>query len=370
LYLQRLHLVNFRNYQDAAVDFGEGVQCLLGDNGSGKTNLLDAIHYLSLSRSSLTAADADNVRTGESYFSLRGNFSHGDKQTDVGISYQSGQKKSVFENGIEYQRLSMHLGKYPVVLIAPADIELVWDGSEIRRRFFDTLMSQVDRHFLESLIAYNAHLKMRNSMLRHFSEKGKVDPDLLEANDTRLVAAGTSVYESRAKFIAALAPVLEARYRSVSGASAESATIEYRSDLRESSFGDLLTRNLQRDLALLRTTSGTHRDDFIFRLNGFELKRYGSQGQQKSFLLGIKLAEFDVIAKAKQFKPILLLDDIFDKLDNARISRLIGMMRQQVFGQVFLTDARPDRTRELLSTAGIVANILSVENGVLVRDKA
>lgn len=366
LQLLRLHLVNFRNYADAAVEFDGGVQCLLGDNGSGKTNLLDAIHYLSFTRSSLNTSDAENVRTGAPWFSLRGTFAVGGKESDVSCSFQTGQKKSVFENGIEYSRLSSHLGKYPVVLIAPADIELVWDGSEIRRKFFDTLMSQVDREYLENLITYNAHLKMRNSMLRLFSERGNVDHDLLESNDSKLVPAGNLIHRKRQSFLSGFATLLADRYRQISGEPEGAAGITYKTDLLEAGFSELLAKNLQRDLVLQRTTSGVHRDDFDFRLNGFELKRYGSQGQQKSFLLGLKLAEFEVISSRKSFPPILLLDDIFDKLDNSRIARLLSMISNHAFGQVFLTDARPDRTRDLLTKAGVPMKILSVESGNLV----
>jgi DNA replication and repair protein RecF len=365
LHLQRLHLVNFRNYRDALVEFDDGVQCLLGDNGSGKTNLLDAIHYLSFTRTSLNSTDAENVTTGESWFSIRGGLASNGKNVDVSCTYQTGQKKSFFENGIEYTRLSAHIGKYPAVLIAPADIELVWNGSEVRRKFFDTLISQVDRDYLDNLIAYNAHLKMRNSMLRLFGEKGKVDQDLLEANDSRLAPVANLIHARRQSFIKGFAPLLASGYRSVSPSDEEAAAIEYKSELASSDFASLLQKNFQRDLVLQRTSAGIHRDDFDFRLNGFELKRYGSQGQQKSFLLGLKLAEFNVIAKAKQFKPILLLDDIFDKLDNARITRLIAMMHSETFGQIFLTDARPDRTRELLGNAGVGSRMFSVESGNL-----
>lgn len=365
LHLQRLHLVNFRNYREAAVEFDSAVQCLLGDNGSGKTNLLDAIHYLAFTRTSLNSSDGENVTTGETWFSISGNFAMAEKQADVSVTYQVGQKKSVFENGLEYPRLSLHLGKYPVVLIAPADIELVWDGGEVRRRFFDTLLSQVDREYLDNLISYNAHLKMRNSMLRLFGEKGKVDNDLLESNDHRLAPSANFIYARRRHFITQFTPVLAERYSLISGVEAEVAGIEYRSDLSSSDFSELLSKNLQRDLLLQRTTAGIHRDDFDFRLNGFELKRYGSQGQQKSFLLGLKLAEFDVISKVKQFKPILLLDDIFDKLDNDRISRLISLMRRDTFGQIFLTDARPDRTQQLLSGSGVNSKHFAVKSGIV-----
>jgi len=303
--------------------------------------------------------------TGEQQFVIRGNFVREQATHDLACAYQAGQKKNVLENGVEYSRLSHHLGKYPAVLIAPGDIELVWDGSEIRRKFFDSVISQIDRAYLDQLIVYNAHLKMRNAMLRHFSEKGKVDRDLLESNDSKMVPAGDFVHARRKSFLEEFAPVIVEGYQSISGKNDEVTSIRYISDQNEFALADLLEKSLQRDLVLQRTTVGVHRDDFEFLLNGFELKRYGSQGQQKSFLVGLKLAEFGIIHRKKNFKPILLLDDIFDKLDDTRISRLVTLMNQDVFGQVFLTDARPGRTIELLKTAGIKAKVHSVESGNL-----
>lgn len=365
MYLRQLHITHFRNYRQVSAEFDQGIQCLLGNNGSGKTNLLDAIHYLSFTRSSLSSTDAQNIMTGEQHFVIRGSFVRDGADTDVACSYQGSAKKSVLENGIGYTRLSHHLGKYPVVLIAPGDIELVWDGSEIRRRFFDSLISQIDKEYLEHLITYNAHLKMRNAMLRHFAEKGKVDRDLLESNDSKMIPAAAFVFSRRRSFLTEFAPFIAEKYQALAGSNEEATSINYVSDLSEAMPGDLLEKNLSRDLLLQRTTSGVHRDDFDFLLNGFELKRYGSQGQQKSFLVGLKLAEFEIIHRKKAFKPILLLDDIFDKLDDVRISRLVAMMNHNIFGQVFLTDARPERTVGLLASAGIPARSFSVESGNL-----
>jgi len=365
LHLHRLHLTQFRNYRQLTAEFESGVQCLLGNNGSGKTNLLDAIHYLSLTRTSLNSTDAQNVMTGEQHFAVRGTFEKNGAGFDVGCSYQLGQKKLVIENGIAYGRLSQHLGKYPVILIAPGDIELVWDGSEVRRKFFDALISQIDKEYLEDLISYNAHLKMRNAMLRHFAEKGKVDRDLLESNDSKMIPAGTRVYSRRKSFLQEFEPVIARQYQAISGGDAHTTSVKHVSDLNEIPFADLLEKNLERDIILQRTTGGIHRDDFDFLLNGFELKRYGSQGQQKSFLVGLKLAEFEVILGKLGFKPILLLDDIFDKLDDTRISSLVAMMQEGMFGQIFLTDARPERSVDLLSAGGIRTKTFSVENGNL-----
>jgi DNA replication and repair protein RecF len=365
VHLGRLTLTQFRNYRQASAEFDDGVQCLLGSNGSGKTNLLDAIHYLSFARSSLNSTDAQNVMNGEQHFVVRGTFLQGNDAFDVGCSYQLSAKKTLIENGIPYSRFSQHLGKYPVVLIAPGDIELVWDGSEIRRKFFDSLISQIDKEFLEHLIAYSAHLKMRNAMLRQFAEKGQVDRDLLDSVDSKMIPAGILVYERRKSFLMEFAPVVARQHRNISGNENEATSINYMSDLNDGEFAHLLEKNLQRDLVLQRTSIGVHRDDFDFLLDGFELKRYGSQGQQKSFLLGLKLAEFEAILGKKGFKPLLLLDDIFDKLDDNRISRLVAMMNQGTFGQIFLTDARPERSVELLKAGGIRSRMFSVESGNL-----
>lgn len=367
MHLERLHIHDFRNYANLDATFGQGVNCLLGKNGSGKTNLLDAIYYLSFTKSSLTATDTQNIKTSAPMFVIRGTFCRDALSYDVSCSFKPGSKKMVMENAVEYNKLSQHVGRYPVVLIAPNDIELIWDGGEVRRKFFDSLLSQIDRDYLDQLITYHAHLKMRNSMLRLFGEKGKVDHDLLEGCDLQLVATGTFIAARRKTFTGEFAPIFLERYGYVSNEMKETAAIRYVTEIDEQPLGDLLKKNLERDILLQRTTAGVHRDDFEFLLDGFELKRYGSQGQQKSFLIGLKLAEFEAIRLRKGFKPVLLLDDIFDKLDDHRISRLVGMMNDHTFGQLFLTDARPDRTLAFLSGAGISADTFSVENGTLQR---
>jgi DNA replication and repair protein RecF len=361
LHLRRLNLFNFRNYEQASIAFEGDVHCLLGKNGSGKTNLLDAIYYLSFTKSSLLATDAQNIRNGQAGFSIKGTFG----PNEVLCSFQAGQKKTVKENGNDYSRLSEHIGKYPAVLIAPNDIELIWDGGEVRRRFFDSLISQVNREYLERLITYAAHLKMRNSLLKRFAEKGNVDRDLLESCDRQLIPCGDFISNTRQQFLATFIPSFQKHYSFLSGGTSEAVSISYRSGTDGDPLSDALSKSLSRDIALQRTTMGAHRDDFVFQLDGFELKRHGSQGQQKSFLIGLKLAEFDVLTSFKQFKPILLLDDIFDKLDDDRIARLIGLVSNGSFGQLFITDARPDRSRELLASAGIRCESFLVENGSL-----
>lgn len=365
--LRKLNLFNFRNYGELSVAFEGQVHCLLGKNGSGKTNLLDAIYYLSFTKSSLLSTDTQNIRTGQNQFSIRGTFDTGNTTHDIQCTFQAGQKKVVREDGNEYGRLSEHIGKYPAVLIAPNDIELIWDGGEVRRRFFDSVISQVNKEYLERLISYTSHLKMRNSLLKRFAEKGSVDHDLLESCDRHLIPCGDFIAKTREEFLTTFSPYFQKHYGFLSGNGAEKVSIAYRSGTDGQGLSDALLKNLSRDLALQRTTLGAHRDDYVFLLDGFELRRHGSQGQQKSFLIALKLAEFDVLTASKNFKPVLLLDDIFDKLDDDRIARLIGLVGSGVFGQLFITDARPDRSRELLQGVGIRAESFVVEMGTLRR---
>jgi DNA replication and repair protein RecF len=360
LELRKLNIFNFRNYEQVSVSFEGQIHCLLGKNGSGKTNLLDAIYYLSFTKTSLLSTDTQNIKTGQNFFSIKGVF-EGDRE--VLCAFQVGQKKTMKENGNDYARLSEHIGKYPAVMIAPNDIELIWDGGEVRRRFIDSMISQVNREYLERLISYTGHLKMRNSLLKRFAEKGSVDHDLLESCDRQLIPCGDFITKTRQEFLSKFSPYFQRHYTFLSGSNSEQVGITYRSGTDDETLADALSKNLNRDVILQRTTMGIHRDDFIFTLDGFELKRHGSQGQQKSFLIGLKLAEFDVVSMHKGFKPLLLLDDIFDKLDDDRIGRLIELVGSSTFGQLFISDARPDRSSELLNMAGITAEKFLVDNG-------
>jgi DNA replication and repair protein RecF len=365
VHLQKLQLFNFKNYAEVELLFSDRIQCFLGNNGSGKTNLLDAIHYLAFTKSAINPSDAQNIRTGQSQFMVKGEFALNSKSKEVICSFQQGQKKIIREDGQDYLKFSEHVGKYPAVLIAPQDIELIWDGSEMRRKFFDSLISQLDKTYLENLIIYTNQLKQRNSLLRMFSESGKVDQDLLAAYDDQIIPAGKFIHKLRKEFLVEFLPFFKQHYHFLAGEAVEEVNITYRSDLEATDFDELLKKNFQRDMIIQRTSSGIHRDDFLFTLNGGELKRYGSQGQQKSFLIGLKLAEFQSIAERKGFKPLLLLDDIFDKLDDLRIHKLMLLIAQGQFGQLFITDAREGRSKEILSAAKLSAKLFTVENGKL-----
>lgn len=371
MHLEKLTLYNFKNYEDAGLELSPGVNCFFGLNGSGKTNLLDAIYYLSLTKSASSASDLQNIRQGENQFFIKGQFFLTKKnQTEVLCSFIQGSKKLMSEDGTEYKKMAEHIGKYPLVLIAPNDIELIWDGSEQRRKFFDGLLSQMDHAYLENLITYNQLLRQRNGMLKLFSERGSLDHDLLASYDDKLIPAANFIHEKRKSFLIKYHPLFEKWYKQLAGKEAkENVSITYRSDLDEINFADLLKKNLQRDIMLQRTTSGIHRDDFLFALNTGELKKFGSQGQQKSFLIGLKLAEFQVLEQAAKKKPLLLLDDIFDKLDDQRIIKLMSLVHEGSFGQIFITDARSGRSREILKEAGVKARIFDVEEGTIKQTK-
>ncbi len=363
MFLRELKLFNFKNYPEANLGFEQKVTCFLGNNGSGKTNLLDAIHYLSFTKSAINPSDAQNVKLGESQFMIKGGFLLQEKIKEVVCTFQMGQKKLIQNDGQDCTKFSEHIGKYPVVMIAPQDIELIWDGSEVRRKFFDSLLSQIDHNYLEELIIYTTYLKQRNSALKLFADRGKVDHDLLASYSQKIIPAAKIIHTKRREFLAEFLPVFGEHYQNLSGARHEEMSIQYRSDLEGTDFVQLLQKNLTRDLALQRTTAGIHRDDFLFLLNNNEVKRFGSQGQQKSFLIALKLAEFQCIAEKKKFKPILLLDDIFDKLDDIRIRKILELVAEGMFGQLFITDARPARCKDVLIEMQVEADILLVENG-------
>ncbi len=360
--LEKLRLVNFKNYEEVSLDFQAKVNCLLGLNGSGKTNLLDAIHYLSFTKSFLNASDAHNIRHECDSFLLWGGFDFDGVRHELSCQIQPGHKKIFREDGQDYEKMSDHIGKYPVVLISPSDIDLIKEGSEARRKFFDSMIAQIDQTYLQALVEYHHCLKQRNGLLRMFQERQYSDADLIDTYDQRLVRTGLEIFRKRREFIAEFLPVLNVSYNFLVDQK-EEATLQYRSDFFEIDFLTALKQSFGKDLALQRTTVGIHRDDYDFGFAHGELKRLGSQGQQKSFLVALKLANVEIIKKHKGFNPILLLDDIFDKLDDVRIGRLLKIVAGKNYGQLFITDAGPERTEALLKDIGIRSDIFKVKDG-------
>lgn len=359
--LETLDMLNFKGYEEVQLTFPARINVLVGPNGSGKTNLLDAIYYLAFTKSAFATQDIQLVRHDQSFFMIKGSFSGDSGNHTVMGTLQSGSRKVFKVDGVEYQKLSEHIGRYPVILFAPDDVDLIREGSEPRRRFFDSLVSQIDRLYLDHLIRYNHHLKQRNSLLRMGQEQGNIDWVAVESYDHQLALSGSYIYERRLYFVREFAPAFE-RYCSLLVSGQERYTLEYASDVSQANYLDALLKNRSRDLAMQRTNYGIHRDDFIFRMGAHEIKKLGSQGQQKSFVIAMRLAQQEILKKYKGFDPILLLDDIFDKLDDLRIARLLELIKNNL-GQLFITDARPDRTAGLLKQAGIESARYTIEQG-------
>lgn len=362
MYLHKLHLLNYRNYEEVKAGFQSKINVLVGPNGSGKTNLLDAIYYLSFTKSAFQSTDQLNVRHGTDGFFINGTFSIDNQFHEISIGYQTGLRKNFREDGHEYQKLSDHIGRYPVVMMAPDDVDLIRGGSEGRRKFFDSLIAQMDKVYLDCLIQYNLALKQRNGLLRLFSESGRVDYDALESYDVMMDRLGQQLFEKRESFVKEFVPAFNSFFNSLVD-HRDVTAIVYESDLANQRYLQGARQNRNRDVAQQRTNFGVHRDDYLFQLGSVEIKRYGSQGQLKSFVIALKLTQWEMLRASKGFKPILLLDDIFDRLDNYRIDQLLELITD--FGQLFITDARPDWTVNVLSKVVGDADIFHVIEGQL-----
>lgn len=364
MHLKNIQLTQFKNFSKVQIGLSPEINCLVGNNGSGKTNLLDAVHYLSLTKSAFNAVDVQNIMHDRSFFALQGEFQLGGKSLEIKCLLEAGKKKQVIRNGKPYEKMSEHIGLLPVVLIAPDDTQLIKGGSDERRQFFDSLLSQLNKNYLESLIRYHAFLKQRNALLRHFSEHNRVDRVLLEPYDRELIGLSRWIAQKREDFMRSFTPLLLHHYAGISGKQ-EAVSITYESNCLETDFAHAFQSSLKKDILLKRTTMGIHKDDFQFGIDGYPLKKFGSQGQQKSFLIALKLAQFHVFKEKKETKPILLLDDIFDKLDDQRINKMIQLVADHEFGQIFITDARPERSRRILE--GVSSEILffDVQEGTL-----
>jgi DNA replication and repair protein RecF len=319
----------------------------VGPNGSGKTSLLDAIHYLCLTKSAFSVLDGQNIRHHQDFFLVDGTFMEDSKKHQITVSLKAGGRKTVLHDKKAYERISEHIGRFPVVLIAPDDTDLVRDSGETRRKFFDNMLSQIDHAYLDNLIGYNNVLKQRNGLLKQFYERNYFDKELLETYNVQLLPLGKLIHARRDAFMREFVPVFRNHYGYLSE-SREEVDLIYESELFEENFEYEFAYATKRDLQLQRTTKGVHKDDFVFEIDRFALRKFGSQGQQKSFVIALKLAQFDAIQRAAGKKPLLLLDDIFDKLDDMRIHKLLEMISRDTFGQLFITDARPERTRQLL----------------------
>jgi len=366
--LKKISLFAFKNYQETSLEFSDGINCFVGMNGSGKTNLLDGIHYLSLTKSAINSIDSQSILHDERLATINGTILLDDHEYQVICALQQGQKKIFKVNQSEYEKLSEHIGRFPVVLIAPDDTDIIRDSNEVRRKFLDSILSQLDSSYLKQLIQYNHYLKQRNSLLKQLANSQQTDYDLLAPYDHHLIDLGKRIYESRKEFIKEYLPMLIAHYENLSEGT-EAINLTYSSHLESKTYERDYNESLQKDLILQRTNVGIHKDAILFEIDDRPVKKFGSQGQQKSFLIALKLAQFDIIKKEKGLKPLLLLDDVFDKLDDFRIQKLVEMVANDSFGQLFITDARPERSREVLKQISSEVKFFHVENGeVSVKD--
>ncbi len=362
--LSRLSLFNFKNHFQVEIDPDSSCNAFVGNNGEGKTNLLDAIHYLALCKSYFNPVDSQNIRMDEDVCMLQGSFSIQDREEVVSCGLRRNQKKVFRRNAKEYERLSDHIGLVPVVMIAPTDTHLITEGSEERRRFLDSIIAQYNHPYLEDLVNYNRLLSQRNALLKQAFAAGRMDLDTLEIFDEQLVPLGTNIHRVRLEFVQLLTPVFRECYSFISGGK-ENTELVYDSHLNHGSFMEALRSARSRDQAAGFTTVGIHKDDLDFIINDKPVKRFASQGQQKSFLVALKLAQFDLMRDRLGVKPLLLLDDIFDKLDDSRVSKLMELVSNDHFGQLFITDTHPARIREIFESIGRSIRCFRVGDGVV-----
>lgn len=359
MYLKALHLQNFKSWSLAQLTLSPKLNAFVGLNGAGKTNLLDAIHYLSLTKSYFSATDAQNIRKGTDFFALEGTFLRKQKEEKIHCALKKGHKKTLRKNKKEYDKLADHIGKYPSVVISPYDRDLITESSDTRRRFMDAVLSQGDAQYLFHLMRYNKALQQRNRLLKFFAANHTFDALSLEAINEQMQEHAKPIYQARHSFCEELQPKIEFYYQFISNGK-EEARLGFKSQLHELPLIEALNQNLAKDKVNQYTGVGPHRDDLIFQLNELSVRKYGSQGQQKSFLIALKLAQYDFIKSKLGITPILLLDDIFDKLDEERVATLVKLVHEEDFGQIFITDTHPDRTNKLVMAIDPEAKIINV----------
>lgn len=362
MYLQEISLVNFKNYSQSELVFSPKINCFIGQNGVGKTNLLDAIYYLSMCKSYLNPIDIQNVKYNEDFFVIQGDYLLKDKKESIYCGLKKNKKKQFKRNKKEYQKLSDHIGLLPVVMISPLDNNLILEGSDERRKFMDSVISQYDKVYLDNLIRYNRALIQRNKLLKDFYQTRSFDEDTIDIWNEQLIVLGEKIHSVRVKFVEELIPIFQDYYTRISG-NQEQVQLVYDSQLYEGEYRQLLKDVIEKDRVVQHTTVGIHKDDLILTLEKYPIKKAGSQGQQKTYLVSLKLAQFDFIKKRGGLKPILLLDDVFDKFDKTRVRQIIGLVAENHFGQIFITDTNQDRLEDIFKEISIPYRLFIIEAG-------
>ncbi len=351
MFLKTLSLLNYKNFDSANFDFDPKINCIVGNNGMGKTNVLDSIYHLSFGKSYFNPITSQNIKHDADFFVVDGIFEKQEREEQIIVSAKRGQKKVIKRNNKPYERFSEHIGFIPTVIISPADRDLIIEGSETRRKFLDGVISQSDNKYLNNLIDYGKILAQRNSLLKYFAANNSFDRDTLSVYDMQLEELGNNLHKKRKAFLEIFIPIFQKRYAVISNGR-EEVTISYKSQLDDGDFKNQLEQNLQKDMALQYTGVGTHKDDLIFEIEGHPIKKFGSQGQQKSFLIALKLAQFDFIKELSRVSPILLMDDIFDKLDENRVAHIVDLVATDELGQIFISDTHDDRTEKVVKGTG------------------
>lgn len=364
MYIHNLSLVNFKNFEDADLDFSPNLNCFIGNNGAGKTNLLDAIYYLSFCKSFSNAIDGFNIRHDESFFVIQGMYHRLENEEKIYCGLKRGQKKHFKRNKKEYKKLAEHIGFLPLIIISPADINLIMGGSDERRRFLDSLISQYDQVYLDNLIRYNRVLLQRNKLLKQFVATRSFSEESLAVWDDQLVHYGYLIHEKRVEYLKKLQPIFQQYYDLISSGQ-EQIEMKYESQLFDSDFAALLNESVNKDRILQYSTVGIHKDDIIFSLGKFPIKKIGSQGQKKTYLIALKLAQFDFIKKLAEMTPILLLDDIFDKLDKNRVEQIVKLVADDHFGQIFITDTNREHLDQMIQKIDVEFKIYQVTDGTV-----
>ncbi|TVZ25158.1 DNA replication and repair protein RecF [Gillisia sp. Hel_I_86] len=347
MFLKTLTLVNYKNLGSSSFDFDSKINCFVGRNGVGKTNILDSIYHLSFGKSYFNPITGQNINHNADFFVIEGSLKKYERKEHILVSAKRGMKKVIKRNNKPYEKFSEHIGFIPAVMISPGDRDLIIEGSDTRRKFMDGVISQSDQGYLNALIAYGKVLAQRNALLKYFAANNKFERDTLEIYNAQLTEFGNIIFEKRKKFLAEFIPIFNKRYSEISD-NQEEVSLEYKSKLFERSISTLLEENLQKDMILQYTSVGLHKDDLSFEIDGHPIKKFGSQGQQKSFLIALKLAQFDFIKKVSKVNPILLLDDIFDKLDEQRVAHIITLVATDELGQIFISDTHADRTEKVM----------------------
>ncbi len=345
--LKALSLINYKNFESASFTLDAKINCFVGNNGVGKTNVLDAIYHLSFGKSYFNPITTQNINHQADFFVIDGIYDKNDRDEKVIVSAKRGQKKVIKRNGKIYERFSDHIGFLPLVIISPADRDLIIEGSETRRKFMDGVISQSDKAYLDRLIKYNKTLSQRNALLKYFNANHTFNADTLSIYNQQMHELGPVLHKKRTKFLEDFTPIFKKRYAAISG-DKEAVKLKYKSQLNDAPLSQLFEENLKKDRALQYTSVGTHRDDLSFKIENHPIKKFGSQGQQKSYLIALKLAQFDFIKAQSNTTPILLLDDIFDKLDESRVTQIIDLVNDDNFGQLFISDTHADRTEAIV----------------------